>query len=210
MKTKKRWKLFTTLIALGASLMIVCVPLSALADSTESSNDTYDQESIDNLLVPKITKQEFDNKVLMNGLELPDEFIIADSANPLLRSATLGHQKWTKVKTTRLGTKVFLKWHPSFKGWTPYTSGYYFSASASVSASISFGYGPVGFSIAKGNSAGTFYAANKKKITRPAVYGNKNKIKWSVKHYNGANIYQKTTTEYTGSVSGTFIKIRNK
>ncbi|MEG0496609.1 MAG: hypothetical protein RR439_02440 [Carnobacterium sp.] len=43
--------------------------------------------------------------------------------------------------------------------------------------------------IAKGRSAGTFNAANKNKSTRPAIYGNKNKIKWSVKYYSPANIY---------------------
>ena len=84
------------------------------------------------------------------------------------------------MSTTRLNTNVYIAWHPSFKGCTKGTSGYYFSNSVSGNVSISFGYGAVSIGIAKGGSAGTFYAANKSKSTRPAIYGNKNrnKIYW--------------------------------
>ena len=146
----------------------------------------------------------------MSEEELPENFLVKEDQNPKLRSASLGYQKWSKVSTTRLNTNVFITWHPSFKGYTKGTSGYYFSNSATVDVSVSFGYGAVSIGIAKGGSAGTFYAANKSKSTRPAIYGNKNKIKWSVKYYNGANIYQKTETKYTGSVTGQYIKILNK
>lgn len=78
---------------------------------------------------------------------------------------------------------------PSFKYYTKGTSGWYFNNSATVEVSVSFGYGAMSIGIAKGRSAGTFNAANKNKSTRPAIYGNKNKIKWSVKYYSPANIY---------------------
>ncbi|WP_099224920.1 hypothetical protein [Listeria costaricensis] len=167
--------------------------------------------------IPMITLQEAEQGHLDDGTSLPDEFIVKEpskavssTGRPLLKSSTLGYQKWTKVSSTRLATDVFLTWHPSFKGYKKGPSGYFFSNSQRVGTSINFGYGPVSLSVAKAGGSGTYYAANKNKSSRPAIYGNKIKDKYSVKHYNGANVYQKTTTAYKGSVSGVRIKILHK
>lgn len=213
MKIKKRWKLFTTIIALVASLTIVSLPLSALADSTESSNDNYNQESMDNLLVPTVTTESIENGYLPDGADLPDEFIVNPS-NPSTRGittfgATNGYEKWTKISKTRVKSKAFIRWHPSWKNYQYNISYYYFSTST-MSVSANVGYGAFSMTVAKKGSSGQLVKSNPKKWTRPGIYGNVDATKWKVKKYNGANIYVGSTTKYTSTASSTYVKSRNK
>ncbi|EOD9342491.1 hypothetical protein ACL8F7_001025 [Listeria monocytogenes] len=73
---------------------------------------------------PVITQDEVESGIQDNSDELPDEFIVRDQISPnepvsqerqLLKSASLGYEKWTKVSKTRKVTKDFIAWHPEWK-----------------------------------------------------------------------------------------------
>ncbi|WP_260490492.1 hypothetical protein [Listeria innocua] len=77
-------------------------------------------------VTPILTQKEVESGVQDNSNELPDEFIVKDQISPsmpvnqerpLLRSATLGYEKWTKVSTTRKVSKGFIDWHPGWKNY---------------------------------------------------------------------------------------------
>ncbi|AIS63318.1 hypothetical protein [Listeria ivanovii] len=167
---------------------------------------------------PVITQNEVESGIQDNSNELPDEFIVRDQISPsepvnqerkLLKSASLGYEKWTKVSTTRKVSKEFIAWHPEWKYYQYNVSGYFFS-NVKVSVSASVGYGKFSLSVAKSSSAGQYIKADPKKWTRPAIYGNVDVTKYTVKKYNGAGIYTGSTTKYTSTATGTFIKSRNK
>ncbi|WP_235008330.1 hypothetical protein [Listeria monocytogenes] len=149
---------------------------------------------------------------------LPDEFIVRDQISPsmpvnqerpLLRSATLGYEKWTKVSTTRKVSKGFIDWHPGWKNYQYNISAYYLSK-ATMNVSASLGYGKFSMSVSKAGSNGQIIKANPKKWTRPAIYGNVDVTKYTVKKYNGAGIYTGSTTKYASTASSTYVQSRNK
>ncbi|ARM73468.1 hypothetical protein LMxysn_1833 [Listeria monocytogenes] len=167
---------------------------------------------------PVITQKEVESGIQDNNDELPNEFIVRDQISPsepvnqerqLLKSASLGYEKWTKVSKTRKVTKGFITWHPEWKYYQYNVSGYFFS-NARVSASASVGYGKFSVSVSKSSSTGQFIKADRNKWTRPAIYGNVDVTKYAVKKYNGAGIYTGATTKYSHTTTGTFIKSRNK
>ncbi|MBC1353733.1 hypothetical protein HB837_15070 [Listeria innocua] len=169
-------------------------------------------------VTPILTQKEVESGVQDNSNELPDEFIVKDQISPsvpvnqerpLLRSATLGYEKWTKVSTTRKVSKGFIDWHPGWKNYQYNISAYYFSK-ATMNVSASIGYGKFSMSVSKAGSNGQIIKANPKKWTRPAIYGNVDVTKYTVKKYNGAGIYTGSTTKYASTASSTYVQSRNK
>ncbi|EAG4503515.1 hypothetical protein CBM20_02025 [Listeria monocytogenes] len=169
-------------------------------------------------VTPILTQKEVESGVQDNRNELPDELIVRDQISPsmpvnqerpLLRSATLGYEKWTKVSTTRKGSKGFIDWHPGWKNYQYNISAYYFSK-ATMNVSASLGYGKFSMSVSKAGSNGQIIKANPKKWTRPAIYGNVDVTKYTVKKYNGAGIYTGSTTKYASTASSTYVQSRNK
>ncbi|WP_235007113.1 hypothetical protein [Listeria monocytogenes] len=84
---------------------------------------------------PVIAQDEVESGIQDNSDELPDEFIVRDQISPnepvsqerqLLKSASLGYEKWTKVSKTRKVTKGFIAWHPEWKNYQCNVSGYFF------------------------------------------------------------------------------------
>ncbi|EBF5117179.1 hypothetical protein FH008_15305 [Listeria monocytogenes] len=169
-------------------------------------------------VTPILTQKEVESGVQDNSNELPDEFIVKDQISPsmpvnqerpLLRSATLGYEKWTKVSTTKKVSKGFIDWHPGWKNYQYNISAYYFSK-ATMNVSASIGYGKFSMSVSKAGSNGQIIKANPKKWTRPAIYGNVDVTKYTVKKYNGAGIYTGSTTKYASTASSTYVQSRNK
>ncbi|EKP7339238.1 hypothetical protein P3888_001615 [Listeria monocytogenes] len=169
-------------------------------------------------VTPILTQKEVESGVQDNRNELPDEFIVRDQISPsmpvnqerpLLRSAALGYEKWTKVSTTRKVSKGFIDWHPGWKNYQYNISAYYFSK-ATMNVSASLGYGKFSMSVSKAGSNGQIIKANPKKWTRPAIYGNVDVTKYTVKKYNGAGIYTGLTTKYASTASSTYVQSRNK
>ncbi|MBC2266621.1 hypothetical protein HCB38_02160 [Listeria sp. FSL L7-0083] len=167
---------------------------------------------------PVITQKEVESGIQDNSDQLPDEFIVRDQTSSnesfnqekqLLKSASLGYEKWTKVSTTRKVSKGFIAWHPGWKNYQYNVSAYYFSK-AKMSVSASIGYGKFSMSVSKSGSNGQIVKANPKKWTRPAIYGNVDVAKYTVKKYNGAGIYTGSTTKYTSTASSTYVQSRNK
>ncbi|EAE8347077.1 hypothetical protein BOQ23_09145 [Listeria monocytogenes] len=167
---------------------------------------------------PVLTQKDVESSVQDNSNQLPNEFIVRDqiiSSEPvkkerkLLKSASLGYEKWTKVSTTRKISKGFIAWHPGWKNYQYNISAYYFSK-AKMSVSASIGYGKFSMSVSKSGSNGQIIKANPKKWTRPAIYGNVDVAKYTVKKYNGAGIYTGSTTKYTSTASSTYVQSRNK
>ncbi|EUJ33427.1 hypothetical protein MFLO_02713 [Listeria floridensis FSL S10-1187] len=159
-------------------------------------------------LLPVVTTNEANEGLSLEGQPLPDEFLVKSTSNPMLRSASLGYEKWTKVSSTKKMTNGKLGWHP---GWSHYQyniSAYYFSSS-NYSVSFNLGYGAISASVSRAGG-GQIVKANPKKWTRPAVYGNVNRIKWNVKKYNGSGVYTGSTTKYTNTSSGVYVKSVNK
>ncbi|MBC1485053.1 hypothetical protein HB897_02260 [Listeria seeligeri] len=187
--------------------LVVTIPITP-ADAAVRNVDT----------TPVITQNEVESGIQDNSDELPDEFIVREQISPsepinqerqLLKSATLGYEKWTKVSTTRKVSKGFIAWHPGWKNYQYNISAYYFSKSK-ISVSASVGYGKFSMSVSKAGSNGQVISANPKKWTRPAIYGNVDATKWTVKKYNGAGKYTGSTTKYTSTASSTYVKSRNK
>ncbi|EAD5730190.1 hypothetical protein H4905_002897 [Listeria monocytogenes] len=167
---------------------------------------------------PVITQKEVESGIQDNNNELPDEFIVRDQVNSsepvnqerqLLKSASLGYEKWTKVSTTRKVSKGFIAWHPGWKNYQYNVSAYYFSK-ATMNVSASIGYGKFSMSVSKAGSNGQIIKANPKKWTRPAIYGNVDVTKYTVKKYNGAGIYTGSTTKYASTATSTYVQSRNK
>ncbi|EAF8201973.1 hypothetical protein [Listeria monocytogenes] len=200
----------TFLKHVAASIIVVLLVLTPI---------THVSAAVRNVdTTPVITQDEVESGIQDNSDELPDEFIVRDQISPnepvsqerqLLKSASLGYEKWTKVSKSRKVTKGFIAWHPEWKNYQYNVSGYFFS-NAKVSVSASVGYGKFSFSVAKSSSAGQYIKADPKKWTRPAIYGNVDITKYTVKKYNGAGIYTGSTTKYTNTATETFIKSRNK
>ncbi|MBC1339533.1 hypothetical protein [Listeria innocua] len=194
-------------------MVSIIVGLSVITPITHVSAAVKDVD-----VTPILTRKEVESGVQDNSNELPDEFIVKDQISPsmpvnqerpLLRSATLGYEKWTKVSTTRKVSKGFIDWHPGWKNYQYNISAYYFSK-ATMNVSASIGYGKFSMSVSKAGSNGQIIKANPKKWTRPAIYGNVDVTKYTVKKYNGAGIYTGSTTKYASTASSTYVQSRNK
>jgi len=178
---------------------------------TISKNENIESMESNDFAIPVVREEEVESGYMNDGTELPDEFIVNsnDNTNPLLRSATLGTEKWTKESTTREISNGFITWHPDWSEYQYNISFYYFSKST-MSFSASVGYGYFSISVAKAGSSGQAINADPKKWTRPGVYGNVDVTKYNVKKYNGAGIYTGSTTKYISTASSTYVKSRNK
>ncbi|TYV00325.1 hypothetical protein [Listeria monocytogenes] len=194
-------------------MVSIIVGLSVITPITHVSAAVKDVD-----VTPILTQKEVESGVQDNSNELPDEFIVKDQISPsmpvnqerpLLRSVTLGYEKWTKVSTTRKVSKGFIDWHPGWKNYQYNISAYYFSK-ATMNASASIGYGKFSMTVSKAGSNGQIIKANPKKWTRPAIYGNVDVTKYTVKKYNGAGIYTGSTTKYASTASSTYVQSRNK
>ncbi|MBC2140576.1 hypothetical protein [Listeria innocua] len=194
-------------------MVSIIVGLSVITPITHVSAAVKDVD-----VTPILTQKEVESGVQDNSNELPDEFIVKDQISPsmpvtqerpLLRSATLGYEKWTKVSTTRKVSKGFIDWHPGWKNYQYNISAYYFSK-ATMNVSASIGYGKFSMSVSKAGSNGQIIKATPKKWTRPAIYGNVDVTKYTVKKYNGAGIYTGSTTKYASTASSTYVQSRNK
>ncbi|AHI57325.1 hypothetical protein C1909_10925 [Listeria ivanovii] len=67
--------------------------------------------------------------------------------SPMLRSATLGYEKWTLKSQVKLKTNTFIGWHPEFKVFRYNVKGYYFSSTQFAKMTVSLGYGPISISM---------------------------------------------------------------
>ncbi|EAF1190940.1 hypothetical protein FH008_04460 [Listeria monocytogenes] len=142
---------------------------------------------------------------------LPEELILEElpekKEQSLLKSATIGYEKWIKMSSTRKLTNGFIGWHPSFQNYDYNISYYHLSAARITGISVSLGYGPISFSVPVGaNSGGKIIKSNPKKWSRPAVYGTVTRIKWKVKKYTSMNQYLKTEIKYTNQPSSCYTK----
>ncbi|MFE3573667.1 hypothetical protein [Lysinibacillus sp. NPDC059133] len=178
---------------------------------TISKDENIESMESNDFSTPVVSEEEVENGYMNDGTELPDEFIVNsnDNTNSLLRSATLGTEKWTKESTTREISNGFIAWHPDWSEYQYNISFYYFSKST-MSFSASVGYGYFSISVAKAGSSGQGIKADPKKWTRPGVYGNVDVTKYNVKKYNGAGIYTGSTTKYISNASSTYVKSKNK
>ncbi|MGE7696663.1 hypothetical protein ACQKNC_21630 [Lysinibacillus sp. NPDC094177] len=185
--------------------------VSAEEAETISKDENIESMESNYFSIPVVSAEEAENGYMNDGTELPDEFIVNsnENANPLLRSATLGTEEWTKVSTTREISNGFIAWHP---GWSEYqyNISYYYFSKSTMSFSASIGYGFFSISVAKAGSNGQAIKADPQKWTRPGIYGNVDVTKYNVKKYNGAGIYTGSTTKYASKASSTYVKSRNK
>lgn len=203
-----------TSILIGA---IICLPTNYVYAAENSLKEIGNNNNlvVTKEFVPSITQQEVNNGFLDNGNDLPDEFIVKSeevsnttNGRMLLKSATTGTEKWSKVSTSRKLTNGKIGWHPAWSNYQYNISAYYFSSSK-YSVSFNLGYGAISTSVSKAGG-GQIIKSDPKKWTRPGVYGNVDRIKWNVKKYNGAGIYTSSTTKYTNNSSGVYVKSVNK
>lgn len=204
----KKQKSAKVLISIVASFIFFAIPITTNA----KENDAVLQGGnnvLAPLILPTISRAEAEAGVTIEGTELPEEFLVSEVKPQLRSAATTGTQKWTKVSTTRKLTKGFIGWHPNWSYYQYNIKGYYFS-NGRVGLSFNIGYGPISVSVAKKGTGGQVIPSNTKKWGRPAVYGSINRIKWSVKHYNGGGQYLKTTTSYTNAAFNIFVQTKYK
>lgn len=191
------------------ALSVIATPQAAFAETLNNQEVPVIQEQVDSETLSDLEVfSSIDEALALGGDAMPDEFIVAQTNNKQKSPTT--YETWTRVSSSRLYNNIFLNYHPQHTTFRR-ASGYYFSTSSNVSVGASIGGSYVSVSIsAAASSTGYYVNANYNKWSRPAVYADINKVKYTVKTYNTAGKLLKTETRYQNVGVNQYIKILYK